>query len=148
MSWIITTIKIISFLFPFLKELFIGKDNRSSRGDRLKGKEPNFFIKKAIIVLGCASVAANFYLMTQAYNLGRENLELKRQAKEATPKPLQYPEKDTALTNPHVHAVVIDEDDRYGKNKNRDKKGPFVPPALPPDKQNYLRELEEINNIN
>ena len=144
MSWIITTIKIISFLFPFLKELFIGKTNNASR--KGKTKETNELLKTIIIVLGCVSVAANFYLVAQAYNLGRENLELKRQAKETNPRPVQYPEHPSSNTvySPHQIAPSIPTDKN---NNNRNKKPLNIPPVLPPDRENYLKELEEINLI-
>lgn len=145
MSWILTTIKIISFLFPFLKELFSTRSNNTSRKGKVK--EPNELLKNIIIVLGCISVAANFYLFTQAYNLGRENLELKRQAKETNPRPVQYPEdhSPTKLYRPH-EAVPIDTT-RHNNDNNRNKKPPNLPPVLPPDRETYLRELEEINQI-
>lgn len=146
MSWIITTIKIISFLFPFLKELFSAKSNNTSRKGKVK--EPNELLKNIIIVLGCMSLSANFYLLTQVYNLGRENLEFKRQVKEPNPRPVQYPE-DRTPNRPHrPHEAVAVEGVRHNNNNNnRNKKAHSPPPVLPPDRENYLKELEEINKI-
>lgn len=145
MSWIITTIKIISFLFPFLKELFSAKSNNISRKGKVK--EPNELLKNIIIVLGCMSLSANFYLLTQVYNLGRENLEFKRQVKEPNPRPVQYPEDRTPTKSHKPHEAVPVDDTRHNNNNNRNKKPPNIPPVLPPDRENYLKELEEINKI-
>lgn len=142
MSWIITTIKIISFLFPFLKELFIGKGNNASRKGKVK--EPNELLKTIIIVLGCASVALNFYLISRSYSLGRENLELQKQVKEPTPRPVQYPNN---TPTPIPRRVIETVEDKPNKNNNPNKKVVTLPPALPPDRENYLKELEEINKI-
>lgn len=149
MSFILTAIKIISFLFPFLKELFLGKKNNTSRnGNAEPDKQSIEFMKLFVIVLGCMSVCLNYYLVTQAYNLGRENLELKKQIREINPKPLQYPEDHKPDKPYKSHSLGTSEPVRHNKNNNRNKKVPSVPPLLPPDRETYLRELEEINKIN
>lgn len=133
------------FIFPFLKELFIGKDNNTSRSGKAKPRETNYILRQVIILLGCASVALNFYLIGRSYSLGRENLELQKQIKEPTPKPVQYPEDVPAQPPRRPNEVIATTVNK--NNNNRNKKVINMPPALPPDRESYLKELEEINKI-
>ena len=140
MSSVITTIKIIMFLFPFLKELFIGKDNSASKKGKLGALER--IIKSIIIILGCLSVALNVYLVGKVYNLGRQNLELQKQIKDPTPKPVVYPRREYAIPSNEPHPVTDDEQNQVPKRK---ASRPIS--ALPPDRESYLKELESIDKI-
>ena len=130
------------FLFPFLKELFIGKDSSVSRKGKIK--EPNQLLKQFIIILGCASVALNVYLTGKAFNLGRENLELQKQIKEPNPKPILYPNSPTTKKEQTVvtNYPTPDPDEQSPK-----KRLVRLPSALPPERESYLKELEAIDKI-
>lgn len=139
MSSVITTIKIISFLFPFLKELFIGKDNGTSKNGKIK--PANHFLRKVVIIIGCLSVALNFYLLGKAFNLGRENIQLQKQIKDHVPKPTVYPDTEQMIDpTPYSHEPIKD-------NHHPKKKALRMPSALPPERESYLKELEAIDQI-
>lgn len=128
------------FLFPFLKELFLGKDNSASK----KGKIGAFerLIKLAIIILGCLSVVLNVHLMSKTYSLGREIVQLQRQVKDPTPKPILYPNKDQGPVTTEKRPEGDEE-----THKKPKKKPIRLEPALPPERESYLKELESIDKI-
>lgn len=134
------------FLFPFLKELFIAKDKNAPTDGSYQ--DSNSMLKKMILVLGCMSVAANFYLVTKLYVLGRENIELRRQVKDPVPRPVLYPEENNTPPKPKQKPpveVILQEPVRNKPPKP--KKPPSFYPTLPPDNETYLKELDEINKI-
>lgn len=140
MSSIITTIKIITFLFPFLKELFIGKGNSASKKAKISAFER--ITKLIAITLGCASIALNVHLTGKAYNLGRQNLTLQKQIKESTPE---------STLCPRIEQVTMPITPTLGP-ANKQKHPPMEKPvraiaALPPERESYLKELESINKI-
>lgn len=100
-----TLFKAFWFLFPFIKEIFLGKD----KGDvpETQSKIAAFLAKytwfrKAIIAVGCVSVLLNVYLFNRLIALSREHVELTRRP-------------------PAIHAPVP-------------ASAPPHPPKLPPDK--------------
>jgi len=131
------------FLFPFLKELLIG-GNASENNENKKHSRLFLFLKKLVIVMGCLSVALNFYLISKVYDLGRENLNLQKQIKEKIPKPMVYPSKNTP--KPEIKEVKKEEKP-YPADNNKPKKKLTVPPAVPVDRERFLRQLEDINKI-
>ena len=62
---LITTIKIISMLYPFLKELLLGKNTNHKEVRRLK---------MALIVFIIVSVLLNFYLLKSSYQLSKHKI--------------------------------------------------------------------------
>ena len=131
------------FLFPFLKELFIGKNN----SDANKNNSSFFlFIKKLIIVIGCLSFALNFYLFGKVYNLGRENLEYQNQVKEKAPKPIVYPEP-TVGKKENIKVTTIGNDEQDPPEDKKNKQKPPSVPVIRDDKERLIKKLEEINKI-
>lgn len=143
MSTIIAIIKIIMFLFPFLKELFIGKGKEKGGADQ-NTSTGSVRTKKIVIMIGCLSVAMNFYLVSKVYNLGRENLILQKQVKEKIPKPMVYPDKN--LKKEDESQINIRELDTP-KDEDRRKRKIKPPQALPVERDRFLKQLEEINKI-
>ena len=62
---LITTIKIISVLYPFLKELLLGKNTNHKEVRRLKMALIDFII---------VSVLLNFYLLKSSYQLSKHKI--------------------------------------------------------------------------
>jgi hypothetical protein len=139
MSAVITTIKIITFLFPFLKELFIGKDNSASKKGKIGAMER--IIKLIVITLGCLSVSLNVYLVGRVYNLGRNNVELQKQIKDNTPKPVVYPKENTVVVSESMPVHINNAPPSPKKAPVRNIS------ALPPERESYLKELESIDKI-
>ena len=131
------------FLFPFLKELLIG-GNTSENNENKKHNRLFLFLKKLVIVLGCLSVALNFYLISKVYDLGRENLNLQKQIKEKIPKPMVYPNQNTP--KPEIKEVE-NKEKPYPTDNKKPKRKLIVPPAVPVDRERFLRQLEDINKI-
>lgn len=146
MSWIIATIKLVSFMFPFLKELFIGNDKGKE-----KIQEPNKILKGIIIIFGCISLTINFFLANQSFNLGKENIELRRQLNrpESTNSDSEYTEGPPKKRpkQKESHYTKGKHDNNKNNNNNNNRKAPVVPPVLPPDRESYLKDLEAINKI-
>lgn len=133
------------FLFPFLKELFITKDKNAPTDGSYQ--DSNSLLKKMILVLGCMSIAANFYLVTKLYVLGRENIELRRQVKDPAPRPVLYPEDDKAPKPKPKPPVEVILQEPVRNKPPKPKRPPSFSPTLPPDNETYLKELDEINKI-
>lgn len=63
---LMTTIKIITMLYPFLKELLLGKNSNNKKARK---------IKMALIVLIIISVLLNFYLIKSSYQLSKHKID-------------------------------------------------------------------------
>lgn len=143
MGTLITIVKMIMYLFPFLKELFIGKDKQQI--DRRSKTSPgSIILKKMIIVLGCVSVAINFYLIGKVYDLGRQNLLLQKQMNEKISKPITYP-IDKPIDKP-VTPQAQDplETDTPAREPRRKPQKPNKPIE---DRSTLMNELEKLNSI-
>lgn len=140
MSAIITTIKIIMFLFPFLKELFIGKGTPSAKKAKMGSFEK--LMKLSVIAIGCFSVALNVYLAGRVYGLGKENLNFQKQIKEFSSKVIDCPKHRDVIKAPMANTSPIE-----NKRPERDERHFRRGAALPPDRETYIKELERINNI-
>lgn len=142
MGTIITIIRMLMYLFPFLKELFIGKDKQQI-DRRAKPGTTSVRLKKLIIILGCASVAINFYLIGRVYDLGRQNLLLQKQMNEKLSKPITYP----------IEKPLDNQSDKPTQTTQSDT--PTRTPRRKPQKENkptedrsvLMDELEKLNNI-
>jgi hypothetical protein len=145
MGTIISIIRMLMYLFPFLKELFIGKDKQQI-DRRSKPGTTSVRLKKLIIILGCASVAINFYLIGRVYDLGRQNLMLQKQMNEKLSKPITYPiEKplDNQSDKPTQTAETTQSDTptRTSRRKPQKENKPIE------DRSVLMDELEKLNNI-
>ena len=145
MGTIISIIRMLMYLFPFLKELFIGKDKQQI-DRRSKPGTTSVRLKKLIIILGCASVAINFYLIGRVYDLGRQNLMLQKQMNEKLSKPITYPiEKplDNQSDKPTQTAESTQSDTptRTSRRKPQKENKPIE------DRSVLMNELEKLNNI-
>ena len=145
MGTIISIIRMLMYLFPFLKELFIGKDKQQI-DRRSKPGTTSVRLKKLIIILGCASVAINFYLIGRVYDLGRQNLMLQKQMNEKLSKPITYPiekpldnqsDKPTQTTQ----TTQSDTPTRTSRRKPQKETKPIE------DRSVLMDELEKLNNI-
>lgn len=130
-------------MLPFLKELFIG----SGKG-KGKTEESNRILKGIIIILGCLSLTLNFFLMNQSFNLGKENVELRRQLSrpESSKSESEYTE-GPPKKRPKQKGHPPDRGKHDHNNNNNKRKAPMVPPVLPPDRESYLKDLESISKI-
>jgi hypothetical protein len=148
MTVIISAFKIFLFLFPFVKEVFVKKE-RPDRFDRRRvdrrTQRPRLGVRQSIIiVMGCMSVAFNFYIVERAYNLGKENILLKKQISEA---------KSTPPTAPDKAKCPIPKLDQYPpmppytppKQPKQENKPTHAPPR---EDERFLKELQDINKIN
>ena len=73
---VVSFIKTAMFLFPFIKELFLGKNPpRNSTSVSLLV----LVLKRMTIALGCFSVAINVYLSNRVYTLAASSLALSRE---------------------------------------------------------------------
>ena len=143
MGTLITIVKMIMYLFPFLKELFIGKDKHQI-DRRSKSSPGSVVLKKLIIVLGCVSVAINFYLIGKVYDLGRQNLLLQKQMNEKISKPITYP-IEKPIDKPIVPQVQEPiESDTPTREPRRKPQKPNKPIE---DRSTLMNELEKINSI-
>jgi hypothetical protein len=100
-------LKTFTFLFPFIKEMFLGKDNQSNKDTpTYAGKIGNARgVKKLLIGVGCLSVILNIYLIKQIFIIGKENLSLHKkinETKETTPKPTVPKPKVDVVVKPNV----------------------------------------------
>ncbi len=150
MGSIITIVKIIMFLFPFIKEVFAQKERDKIFVNHREVAIKAFF-KNVIIAAGCLSVVMNFYIVGKVYNLGRENIALKKQIKDNIPKPIIYPKKDVQPTENEValpEPAIEETLEGPIPIKNEDiKKIPKRLPKPSVDKEKFLKELEQINKI-
>ena len=134
------------YLFPFLKELFIGKDkNKVDR--RAKPDATSVRLKKLIIILGCLSVAINFYLIGKVYDLGRQNLLLQKQMNEKLSKPITYPIEKPLDKPTDVPTNTKEADEPYKETRAPRRKPPKQTPPVE-DNSKIIDELEKLNNIN
>lgn len=141
MGTIITIIRMLMYLFPFLKELFIGKDKQQI-DRRAKPGTTSVRLKKLIIILGCASVAINFYLIGRVYDLGRQNLLLQKQMNEKLSKPITYPiEKPLDKPNQSIEPAEADTPIKSPRRKPQKENKPIE------DRSVLMDELEKLNNI-
>ena len=141
MGTIITIIRMLMYLFPFLKELFIGKDKQQI-DRRAKPGTTSVRLKKLIIILGCASVAINFYLIGRVYDLGRQNLLLQKQMNEKLSKPITYPiEKPLDKPNQSIEPAETDTPIKSPRRKPQKENKPIE------DRSVLMDELEKLNNI-
>lgn len=149
MGTIISIFKIFLFLFPFVKEVFVKKERpdryERRRTDRRTQKSQLPLLKSFIIVAGCLSVAFNFYVIGKAYTLGKENLQLKKQIKEAKPLPQFTP--PTQQNCPTLKADQYPPMPPYTPPKypKKDNKPTHAPPR---EDERFLKELQDINKIN
>lgn len=135
------------FLFPFIKEIFVGKD----RGGYDRRRKPSLrvsLVKRLFIVLICLSVVLNYYLLVKVYDLGRKNLILQQQIKEKNNKPIIYPKEDKTIPVPDD--VIPPYED--GVRETRPPRRPKPPKPKPPEQEptsrdTLLQDLEEINQI-
>lgn len=141
MGTIISIVKIIMFLFPFVKEIFIGKDNDPI--DRRK--RPSTFtalIKKFFVLLVCVSLVMNYYLVAKVFDLGKKNLELKKQLTDKPKQSHSLPgEKIPTLPTPTAPSVD------YTAPKKPKPPKPKPPDVITKPEDDILLELEEIRNI-
>jgi hypothetical protein len=147
MSAIISIIKIIMFLFPFVKEIFVSKD----KGGYDRRRKPSVrvtLVKKIFIVLICFSVVLNYYLLVKVYDLGRKNLVLQKQVKDKANKPIIYPKEEKPLPIPNNTMPPYD-DSAVEYPKPKKPKPPKPKPTQPPTppRDTLLQDLEEISKI-
>ena len=152
MGSLIATVKLISFLYPFLKELFIGKDDVTSKGTVVKRAETNTFVKSVAIVLGCASVAINVQLINYTYSLAAEISELKKNAAQEKYDRDEGPLPKVPIEEEPAAAIVRrpqQENARTNNRRNPSKDNTVPEPlaASPEEKEDYLKQLEGINKI-
>lgn len=147
MSTIISIIKIIMFLFPFVKEIFIGKD----KGGYDRRRKPSVrvtLVKKIFILLICLSVVLNYYLLVKVYDLGRKNLILQGQIKDKPNKPIVYPKEDKTIPVPdNTIAPYDDSAVEYPKPKKPKPPKPKHTETPTPPRDTLLQDLEEISKI-
>jgi hypothetical protein len=74
-------IKTAVFIFPFIKELFLGKAVASSSLSAI----PFTFLKKLTIAIGCASFVTNLFFINRLYSLAAHNVSLTKQLSETKP---------------------------------------------------------------
>lgn len=152
MGSIIATVKLISFLYPFLKELFIGKDDVTSKGTAVKRAETSTFVKSIAIVLGCASVAINVQLINYTYSLAAEISKLKKNDaqekydsdKGSLPKvPIEEEPAAAIVRRPQQENVRTNN----RRNPSKDHRVPEPLAVAPEEEEDYLKQLEGINKI-
>lgn len=134
MGTIVSMVKIIMFIFPFIKEIVIGKDKGGF--DRRKRQGEGFtFIRKVFVLLVCISVVLNYYLFVRVFDLGRKNLELTKQVKEKENAPVVYPTNKPQPQQPTKSPDVVN------------KPVPDRPKKQPDTNTDLLNDLHEINQI-
>lgn len=145
MGTMITIIKTIMFLFPFVKEMFLSKDKRGY--DRRRRPSPKItVVKKIFILLVCFSLVLNYYLIVKVFDLGRKTLELNKRIKEEENKPVIYPKseekpRDKPPPDPIPDPVVEAPVEKKNKTKPISKKRTSDP------EDDLLKNLEEIDKI-
>lgn len=145
MGTIISIIRMLMYLFPFLKELFIGKDKQQI-DRRSKPGTTSVRLKKLIIILGCASVAINFYLIGRVYDLGRQNLMLQKQMNEKLSKPITYP-IEKPLDNQSDKPTQTAESTQSDTPARAPRRKPQKENKPTEDRSVLMNELEKLNNI-
>lgn len=142
MGTIISIVKIIMFLFPFVKEVVIGKD-KDPVDRRRRPSTVAMLIKKFFILLVCLSLVMNYYLAGRVFDLGKKNIELKKQIADK-PKHTVEPTQNKPAPLPHPTTPPSPE---YTAPKK-----PKPPKSKPPDmttkpEDDILTDLEEITKI-
>lgn len=137
-------IKLFLFLFPFIKELVFGKEEKT--GKRITKKPPaNKTTINILIGIGCLSVVLNLFLLNRLYVIGEENHRLTQQLKDHKPTiivpdipkplPIQNPEREQEEST--AKPVV--------PNRQKQKEKKEIPYK---EKGNEnIQELKEINQI-
>lgn len=147
MSTIISIIKIIMFLFPFVKELFVGKDKSGYDRRRRPGIRVTV-VKKIFILLICLSVVLNYYLMVKVYDLGRKNLLLQKEIKDKANKTIVYPKEEKHIPVPNNTIPPYDDSVVEYPNPKKPKPPKPKPTQTPtPPRDTLLQDLEEISKI-
>lgn len=143
--------KILIFLFPFVKELFVSKDK--NKYDTVQKPGPNStFFKMTGMSLVVLSIVMNYYLITKVFKLGRENIALQKELKDKPNKPIVYPKTPDPVKSEPVK-IAPEAVPPYEKPKPKDKlrdrkpieKRPEDPPIV--DKEKIIDDLEELNII-
>ena len=131
---LLSTIKIVMFLYPFLRELIIGKYSKDVRFR-------NF--KLMFVIVALSSLVANCVLITSVYKLSVTKINNTKTIKELTEKlndkpPIVYPRENipTDNQNPTPHKPVIPEKDK-AINRREDNGEEDV----------LHKRLREINNL-
>jgi len=137
-------IKLFMFLFPFIKELVFGKEEKTGR--RTTKKPPaNKTTINILIAIGCLSVVLNLFLLNRLYVIGEQNHSLTQQLKELKPEviipklpdpmPIEKPEREPEEST--AKPVV--------PQRQKPKEKREIPYK---DKGNeHIQELKEINQI-
>jgi len=139
---LITLMKIFGFLFPFIKELLLGKEKPTNKNELPPLLIKSMFFKKTIIAIGCASVLLNIYLLKQIYVITSKNIELTKQINPKETKDLIIRPKELILPPPIVPTQPIPVD--------------IKPPIVKPTKRKKTEsiptqnsdDIDELNRLN
>lgn len=130
-------LKIFTLLFPFIKELFLGKEIVSTDPNAPPTLDTNLskyrILKKILIAIGCLSVVLNVFLIKQSYIISMENVnlqktiqtltEVKNNSKPAdivnTPTAVVTPTPSVALSN--TVTTIKSSTAKYKTNNNNSK---------------------------
>lgn len=134
---LLSTIKIVMFLYPFLRELLIGKYSKDARFR-------NF--KLMFVVIALSSLIANYVLIRQVYSLSVTKIEHVKTIKELNekikdkpnviyPREINSIEQNTPVDKPTPHKPIIPEKDKVVIRKEDDEEDPLH------------KRLREINNL-
>lgn len=141
MGTLVSIVKVIMFLFPFVKEIFIGKD--IDPVDRRK--RPSTFtvmLKKFLALLVCVSLVMNYYLVTKVFDLGKKNIELKKQLADKPRQTIEPAHEKAPLPPPSITPGVD-----YTAPKKPKPPKPKPPDVTTKPEDDILVDLEEIRNI-
>lgn len=92
--------EVMKLLWPFLKELILGKD--VTIGQTVKKRE---WKRLFMLALVCGSLVGNLYLLPKAILLSSEVVRLKRKAKEAVTQPPPAPPEEEHKVSPSQSAT-------------------------------------------
>ena len=139
-------VKTVIFIFPFIKELFLGKGPPHAQN---QPESPMVhLLKRVIIGIGCISVAANAYLGNRLYNLATQYLAISREVTHLRELDKKRKEVKTSPQSPAIATQPVKKQDRPPADK------PPLHPTLPvsristsPQMQRELVQLRRINSI-